>query len=256
MASLPENHIIQASAVRFLIDGDEYDAANVLLSCTLEVSLDSEKDYFGNWREVVNTTLVGPRAAYSVLIVQPGDDDPFNETRTIRDSIYAALQAVLPGSYAITLTARAELIAVDSEWREQLIEIAKGRGIYNQGVSVEQKSLITWYNLRFRSQSERRIADALDKVKVLFLPNCLGRLGVSDRQNREADFLVCHKGRWGILEVDGEPFHPPSRTVHDHERDRLFKAHGIKVIEHYDATKCYNNPEEVVRGFLDILAGS
>ena len=81
----------------------------------------------------------------------------------------------------------------------------------------------TWNNLNFRSESEVRIAQALDKLNILFFPNCKGRLGVaSARENREADFLVCYKGEWGILEVDGEPFHPPSRTVADHTRDRLF----------------------------------
>ena len=71
--------------------------------------------------------------------------------------------------------------------------------------------------------------------------------------NREPDFLVCLGGKWGILEVDGEPFHPASRTVEDHERDRLFKQHGIRVVEHFDATKCYEAPQTVVKKFLEIL---
>ena len=109
-------------------------------------------------------------------------------------------------------------------------------------------------NLRFRSQSEIRIAEALDRVGALFLPNCRARLGqTNDRKNREADFLVCVDGKWGILEVDGEPFHPPSRTVHDHDRDRLFKLHGIRMTEHFDAERCRKEPDEVVRLFLDLL---
>ncbi len=71
--------------------------------------------------------------------------------------------------------------------------------------------------------------------------------------NREPDFLVCLGGKWGILEVDGEPFHPASRTVEDHERHRLFKQHGIRVVEHFDATKCYEAPQTVVKKFLEIL---
>src|SRR5260221_503562 len=104
------------------------------------------------------------------------------------------------------------------------------------------------------SASSFKIAEALDKANVLFLPNCKARLGIpSSRENREADFLICTDGKWGILEVDGEPFHPPSRTVYDHERDRLFRSHGIRVVEHYDATKCYNEPDTVVQEFLQML---
>ena len=58
------------------------------------------------------------------------------------------------------------------------------------------------------------------------------------------------------MEVDGEPFHPPSRTVQDHERDRLFKAHGITVVEHFDAGECFEKADGVVQGFLEILKTS
>jgi very-short-patch-repair endonuclease len=85
----------------------------------------------------------------------------------------------------------------------------------------------------------------------------MARLGTDDeRKNREADFLVCANGKWGILEVDGEPFHPPSRTVDDHTRDRLFKDHGIRVVEHFDASECSERPAEVVASFLKLLLAS
>src|SRR5260221_568731 len=97
----------------------------------------------------------------------------------------------------------------------------------------------------------------LDHAGVLYLANCKARLGLPDaRLNREPDFLVCHNGKWGMLEGDGEPFHPPSRTVQDHERDRLFKQHGIRAVEHFDATACYETPQAVVKKFLDILQQS
>ena len=52
---------------------------------------------------------------------------------------------------------------------------------------------------------------------------------------------------------NGEPFHPATRTVEDHKRDRLFRSHGIQVVEHFDATECYKDPDRVVRDFLKLL---
>jgi very-short-patch-repair endonuclease len=69
--------------------------------------------------------------------------------------------------------------------------------------------------------------------------------------NREPDFLVCKDGHWGVLEVDGDLYH--SRAAKDHERDRLFRACGIKVVERYTANRCYREPEKVVGEFLVLL---
>lgn len=81
--------------------------------------------------------------------------------------------------------------------------------MHNQ--AVEAVSARIWNNLRFRSESEVRIAQALDRAGVLFLPNCKARLGSPEgRRNRESDFMICYEGKWGILEMDGEPFHPLS----------------------------------------------
>ena len=121
----------------------------------------------------------------------------------------------------------------------------------NQGSNAD----LQWENLNFRSHAEIQIAKALDRAGVLFYPNCRCRLNITiGRGNRESDFLVFHQGRWGILEVDGEHWHPPCRAVEDHERDRLFKAHGILFVEHYDADRCSKEPNEVVREFLQILS--
>ena len=121
----------------------------------------------------------------------------------------------------------------------------------NQGSNAD----LQWENLNFRSHAEIQIAKALDRAGVLFYPNCRCRLNITiGRGNRESDFLVFHQGKWGILEVDGEHWHPPCRAVEDHERDRLFKAHGILFVEHYDADRCSEKPNEVVQEFLQILS--
>lgn len=116
------------------------------------------------------------------------------------------------------------------------------------------KNPIEWKGMKFRSISEKRIAEALEKTGAIFFPNCMARiLTHKGRQNVEPDFLVCVNGKWGILEVDGEPYHPASRSCEDHERDRIFRINGIFLIERFDARDCFNNPERVVSRFLTIL---
>ena len=189
----------------------------------------------------------GPRVAYDALN---------KDSSRLGDALRNALKAVLPSdTYIRHFTAHAELVDIDPNWRMELLEIVRGKGVSNQATLAKEYRL--WQNLRFRSESEIRIAKSLDRAGVLFLPNCRARLGTSAaRGNREADFLVCREGKWGILEVDGEPFHPPSRTAEDHERDRLFRAHGVRVVEHFDASRCFEEPDAVVREFLAILARS
>jgi hypothetical protein len=233
-----------ASAARFLIDGGGEDAANVMLSCRLEFWESGDTWWVGDEQHrALHVKLTGPRAAHDVLVQE---DHPTTQ------AILEALAAVLPDrTYVKHFTAHVELVDIDRDWREELLEIARGQGVHNNVVRLRDAQ--TWMNLRFRSASEIKVAEALDRANLLFWPNAMARLGAETRQNREADFLVCAEGRFGILEVDGEPFHPPSRTAADHERDRLFKSHGIRVVEHFDANECFNDPDGVVRRFLSIL---
>jgi hypothetical protein len=71
----------------------------------------------------------------------------------------------------------------------------------------------------------------------------------------EPDFLICYKGKWGILEINGEDFHSGIvKTTKDHERARRFKHYGLLFIEAYDYTKCRSDPVGVVDEFLKLLA--
>lgn len=60
--------IIQGSVARFLIDGNEEDAANILLSCALEIE-DSGDSWWQGDEQIwaVHVKLTGPRAAYELL---------------------------------------------------------------------------------------------------------------------------------------------------------------------------------------------
>jgi hypothetical protein len=130
------------------------------------------------------------------------------------------------------------------------IEIIKAEDAHNQGILSNIKERIYhWNDLRFRCEEEVKIAEALDRTSTLFFPNSKARLTTSaGRQNQEPDFLIFHQGKWGILEI----LHPD--TEKDETRDRLFASHGISIIHYCDAQRCREEPDRIVREFLDILS--
>jgi hypothetical protein len=126
----------------------------------------------------------------------------------------------------------------------------------NAGALVS-KGILEHDGLRFRSRAEIHIYDALKRRNVLFFPNAAAVLGGrAEEDKKEPDFLVCLDGKWGLLEVMGEAFHPSATAMKDHNRARLFKDYGLLVVEFYDATRCSNQPDEVVEDFLRRLQQS
>jgi hypothetical protein len=238
MYELIDPEQVIASAIHFLIEGDEIEFATVLLSCIMELE---EHNRVNNYIHS-NVIIMAPRRSYD-FITENGN----------RERVYELMSAILPHTYDINaLFIKIARVTVDQDWRKEALALMQRTTVHNQAASAPAPRV--WKNLRFRSEAEVRIAAALDAVGVLFLPNCLARLGLQDqRLNREADFLVCHNGKWGILEVDGEPFHPPQRTTQDHARDLLFQNHGILIVHHADATECYENAPTVVERFLRLL---
>jgi hypothetical protein len=117
--------------------------------------------------------------------------------------------------------------------------------------SLASQAALEHDGLRFRSRAEIRIYDAMKRRDVLFFPNAAAVLGGrSGEDKKEPDFLVCDHGKWGLLEVMGDVFHPSATAFKDHDRARLFKDYGLIVVEFYDATRCYSQPEVVVDDFL------
>jgi hypothetical protein len=114
------------------------------------------------------------------------------------------------------------------------------------------ETTITHDELRFRSLAEVALYNELKKRQVLFFPNPAAVLGGTG-EKREPDFLICHQGKWGILEVMGETYHTSQNAVKDHGRARLFKQHGLLCIEFYPAVICQSEPARVVDSFLAIL---
>lgn len=245
MTDLPSAPQLIASASRFLIEGGENEAASVLLSCTVD-------GFWADPADPINDTyaapaylhLIGPRAAY----------DHLSDIRTpIFNQVWNAVAALIPPPLWLQeIKIRAGLVELEPDWHAEMLAMARGKDVNNQAPGDGANKV--WNRLRFRSATEVKIAAALDKRGLLFFPLCRARLnGPLGRVNREPDFLICDDGRWGILEVDGEPYHPPQRTTQDHERDRLFQQHGVRVVSHFDSTECFVTPDKVVSDFLAIL---
>jgi len=109
---------------------------------------------------------------------------------------------------------------------------------------------IRWKGMIFRSHSEVKIAKALDHADLFFVgPGKVRFSAGRERQTRELDFLICHQGRWGFLEVDG-PFHS---AEYDAQRDQWAREHGVRLISRFEARRCYDEPQVVIREFLQML---
>jgi hypothetical protein len=136
---------------------------------------------------------------------------------------------------------------IGSDLGDKNIQDEKGN---NEGIESQSEEIIYhWNDLCFRSEEQVKIAEAIDRTNTLFFPNSKARLTTpAVRQNQEPDFLIFHQGKWGILEI----WHPD--TEKDETRDRLFASHGISIIHYCDANRCREEPDRIVREFLDILS--
>lgn len=246
LSAVPKGEFLLANVVKLLLEENETDTVRVLLSCSMEVN-----SIGGTMRGVI-VTVTGPYFAYKTL-QSVLDSDGLEEINRHYDVVKYATEEVMPNDWYLSrLLVRMEMVEPEDDWRSQVAKITDAKIAHNQNPERPGQQVIIADGLRYNSETERRVAKALDAARVLFFPNSIGRLSNGDRRtNRMPDFLVCDRGKWGILEVDGEPFHPSAAK--DHDRDRLFRAYGIKCVERYPATRCYQNAPDVVREFLTLL---
>jgi uncharacterized protein YjbI with pentapeptide repeats len=112
----------------------------------------------------------------------------------------------------------------------------------------------SWQGMRFRSQVEIKVAQALEERGLLYCPNTLARLG-NYHKSFEVDFLVCCPTRWGfrwvVLEVDGY-WHLPQKRAQEHARERVFEHSGVRV-HRFEASLCEQDPHAVVSELIDLI---
>ncbi|NJK66684.1 MAG: pentapeptide repeat-containing protein [Microcoleus sp. SU_5_3] len=131
-------------------------------------------------------------------------------------------------------------------------EIANIQDEQNQEIQSDSENAIDWNGFRFHSDAQLKIAETLDRTSTLFIPNSQLRLATTDgRQNLEADFLIFHQGKLGMLKIDSESF---DRTETEAETGGVFVDSGVCLVKHYDSTRCSEQPDLVVQEFLEILS--
>ena len=173
-----------ASAIAFLLEGDDDEAADALAKCRVE-QINHYRD-MDRYRDVFDICMRAPR---SVFDATRGDTEILNQNsstgvtdfsglvaqQNLAGRIRAAFESVVP--YYETLNhvlVRAFVKDVDRETLDDLINQAFGRNINNQAPLAREVK--RWKDLRFRSYSEVKIAEALEEAGVMFLPGCLARV--------------------------------------------------------------------------------
>lgn len=135
-------------------------------------------------------------------------------------------------------------------WRNDILKNLIGEGISNQASFKSTSYPMFEYNgVKFRSKSEKSLAPIFEKSKILFFPL---PLAISGTERKEPDFLVCQNGKWAILEVVNDHFHPSVEKEAD--RTNWFQNHHV-LIRSYSSKKCIESPQWVVNDFLNWLEG-
>lgn len=251
MSEQPDNTRYLATAIHYLQVTQRPNTAKLLLTCTAE---------FTFWdNNSVDITLRGTpefvldyRNEGEVVYERDGVGH-FIENLT-SSNIREAFEAVFPDKQVDRIIAGISLIDVDTDWRTQLLAEDETReAVTNQNPWVKKPTV--WKGMKFdpNSPGELAIAQSLDRMGILYLPNCLVRVGApNNQQTFFPDFLICHNGKWGILEVDGQKYHQGTATQ-DYERMRKLIQH-IAHFDRYPSQRCVDNPDGIIKEFLSILA--
>jgi very-short-patch-repair endonuclease len=165
------------------------------------------------------------------------------------DGTILAYQKISEELQEENLDLKEKLLLLEIQFENLVEREVERRLIANQGIKAKK---LTWEGLRFRSEPEREIAKVLDEMGIMFFPLASGRVMTEEgMKTREVDFLICSRGLWGILECDGEMWHPSAAK--DHKRDNDYKRNGLWFIQRFTDKECKKSPDKVVLQFLDML---
>jgi very-short-patch-repair endonuclease len=124
----------------------------------------------------------------------------------------------------------------------------------NSGVRAEY----SWFGMYFRSKVEMKMAQELQKRGVTFFANAKGCYSLEGSPvsaqylngRVEVDFLIFHRGKCVILQIDG-PQHKDQRA-RDYAGDRVLFREGIPTMR-FTAKECQERMEAVVSEILKMV---
>lgn len=130
----------------------------------------------------------------------------------------------------------------------------------NNNSKTYTEGLKEWGGMYFRSESEIRLAEELERQGLMFFANVRGRVNnitapISKNQSTgrlELDFLVFKNGQCLSLEVDGIHHNESDQKLRDYARDRLLLKEQINTVR-FVANECYESPKLVVQELLSLF---
>lgn len=216
---------------------------------TLGFTLYHGENDFGDQFEVMHANVPLNRYEY---LRQNGGGSRRNPAPL--DSIYRSIGSVLheldhPVRFIVCSL---EQDAPTTGWENNL---AQSIGVHSSNQAmfrIPKRPIYEHEQLHFRSRTEIKMYQRLIARGLLVFPLPVAVLGQPNTY-REPDFLVIYKGKAGILEINGDKWHPPQTAAKDHDRRRLFVSRGIPVYEIFDDKRCWNDPDGVIDEFLKMF---
>lgn len=248
-SELPSEEAVVASACQYLLVNGVAPAVALLIAAEVVYRKPTFSDPDVELSGRLPVEVFGPPRLYDLLTADTVGDD-LDKRKLIETGLKASLPHSLDGaSLEIDLEPRMQIVEPYIGWREEFGQQASGRGITNQGAGKSPAPL-RWMHNSFRTQGEIALAKAFERANVLFLPLPRAAIGVNPdlRTMVEPDFVICDRGKWGVLEVDGSSHE--GRKAQDAEKDRLYHAHGIAVVRRYTEEQVRDHPDAVVAEFL------
>jgi hypothetical protein len=238
---------ILKTLIHYLIASKHTEAAAAIIDGEICCSRDG---YFSHEGDIIRCYLDIPPGAYPLVA----------SNVELQAILRRALREVLNGHAAteFEVELRMKQLPVEEGWEtiaRNMIVNARGT---NQGLvsqicaSRNGRPIHTWNELRYATAGEIAIAQEFERRKILFFPLPVAvraETGINWKDHREVDFLICHNGAWGNLEVS---YHP-DRYEKDSEKDLWFNKSGITCIKHFTTERAQSEPAKVVDEFLSVL---
>jgi hypothetical protein len=246
---------LQAAAVQRLLKHDRPEAALALAESTIgRISLYND----GKTAEV---DVLCPGDAFDALSgpeinAHNEDMNDFNQPYEVKGTslLSRVFTDVLPPRiecWDVRVKVRND--PVPDTWRDDL-KASMGRGPVNQGSvpGIPPGKYLSSDGLRYRSKTEMVIAEELKRRKIIFFP--LPAAVIGGKAIREPDFVLIDGARVGVLEIHGEPWHPPSRAAEENAQAMPYRLAGaIHLI--VDSKEAYNAPSVVIDKLLALMRG-